>query len=252
MDLNEARFKLNKDIPIPLYYQVKRMVLNEIANGNLKLGDKLPAEIEFCESLQISRPTVRLALNELVAEGILVRKKRSGTFVAEPKIALEINQSVENFQRLMLNSARECTVEVLDLCVVDKIEEINQHLNLSSSEDLIYLKRLWKVGETPIVYNATYLPSTRFSMLLDKDYSELNLFEILQLNCGIHATSRHVKTEAVLASKNDIELLGIERTRASLLYVTDQVNDEQGQPICWSISRYRGGKVFLSYQTEIV
>ena len=65
MDLNEARFKLNKDIPIPLYYQVKRMVLNEIANGNLKLGDKLPAEIEFCESLQISRPTVRLALNEL-------------------------------------------------------------------------------------------------------------------------------------------------------------------------------------------
>ena len=51
MDLNEARFKLNKDIPIPLYYQVKRMVLNEIANGNLKLGDKLPAESEFCESL---------------------------------------------------------------------------------------------------------------------------------------------------------------------------------------------------------
>jgi len=46
--------------------------------------------------------------------------------------------------------------------------------------------------------------------------------------------------------------LGIERTRASLLYVTDQVNDEQGQPICWSISRYRGDKVFLSYQTEIV
>lgn len=78
MDLNEARFKLNKDIPIPLYYQVKRMVLNEIANGNLKLGDKLPAEIEFCESLQISRPTVRLALNELVAEGILVRKAYLG------------------------------------------------------------------------------------------------------------------------------------------------------------------------------
>lgn len=89
MDLNEARFKLNKTSRSQLYYQVKRMVLNEIANGNLKLGDKLPAEIEFCESLQISRPTVRLALNELVAEGILVRKKRSGTFVAEPKTAMK-------------------------------------------------------------------------------------------------------------------------------------------------------------------
>ena len=44
MDLREERFKVNKDTPIPLYYQVKRMIMNELASGNLKHGDKLPEE----------------------------------------------------------------------------------------------------------------------------------------------------------------------------------------------------------------
>lgn len=250
MDLGEARFKLNKDIPIPLYYQVKRMILNELANGSLKLGDKLPAEIEFCESLQLSRPTVRLALNELVAEGILIRKKRSGTFVAEPKIELDRHLGIEQFRRKMQGCSYECTVEVLDLCVVDRIDEISQRLELSSSDRLIYLKRMWRLGETPIVYNATYLSESKFQLLLGKDFSELSLFEVLDLNYQIHARRRAVKVEAVLASKNDIELLEIDRTRASLLYVADLVCDGEEQPVCWSISRYRGDKVFLSYSED--
>lgn len=250
MDLSEARFKLNKNIPIPLYYQVKRMILNELANGSLKLGDKLPAEMEFCESLQLSRPTVRLALSELVAEGILIRKKRSGTFVAEPKIELSRSQGIEQFRRRMQDCSYECTVEVLDLCVVDKIDEINQRLELNGGDRLIYLKRMWRLGDTPIVYNATYLSESKFQAILNKDFSELSLFEILNLNYQTEVQRRSVKVEAVLASKNDVELLEIDRTRASLLYVADLVSDTQGGPVCWSISRYRGDKVFLSFDAE--
>ena len=74
MDLREERFKVNKDTPIPLYYQVKRMIMNELASGNLKLGDKLPVENEFCECLGLSRPTVRLAMS---AAAPLWRSRRS-------------------------------------------------------------------------------------------------------------------------------------------------------------------------------
>lgn len=251
MDLNEERFKLNKDIPIPLYYQVKRMILNELASGKLQLGDKLPAENEFCEHLQLSRPTVRLALNELVAEGILVRQKRSGTFVAEPKIELFLQISIEHFQDYLHKQARDCSVEQLDLCVVDKIGEINQRLKIPGNEQLIYLKRMWSIGDTHIVYNATYLPQKRFSDILEKDFSQRSLLEVLRQDYGIQATCRKVKIEAVLASKNDITLLGIDRTRASLLYVAEMIQEKDGTPLCWSISRYRGDKVFLSYDAEI-
>lgn len=248
MNLQEERFKLNKDIPIPLYYQVKRMILSELASGNLKLGDKLPAETEFCEYLQLSRPTVRLALNELVAEGILVRKKRSGTFVAEPKIELRPDICIEQFGNYMEQTGRECTVQILDLCVVDKIGEINQHLNLSSGERLIYLKRKWSVGNCPIVYNASYMPESLWDAVKDQDFTKYDLIEVLN-HCDFSPTSRRkVKVEAVLASKNDIELLEIDRTRASLLYVAELLQSADGTPVCWSISRYRGDKVYLSYQ----
>lgn len=251
MDLTEERFKLNKDIPIPLYYQVKRMIMNELASGNLKLGDKLPAENEFCEHLQLSRPTVRLALNELVAEGILVRKKRSGTFVAEPKIELGLDVSIEQFRDFMESTARDCSVEVLDFCIVDKIGEINQRLQISGNERLIYLKRMWSVGKSRIVYNATYLPESRWEDIKDQDFSKYNLMEVLSGCVNAPIARRTVKVEAVLASKNDIELLEIDRTRASLLYIADLMQEADGTPLCWSISRYRGDKVFLSYQTGL-
>ena len=250
MDLTQERFKLNKEIPIPLYYQVKRMILNELASGNLKLGDKLPAENEFCEHLQLSRPTVRLALNELVAEGILIRKKRSGTFVAEPRIELSPDVSIEQFKTFMESTGRECTVQVLDCCIVDKIGEINQRLNLNSNERLIYLKRMWSIGKNHIVYNATYLPESRWEEIQNADFSRYNLIEVLNQNAASPVKWHNVKIEAVLASKNDIDLLEIDKTRASLLYVADLVMGENGTPLCWSISRYRGDKVYLSYKTN--
>ena len=251
MDLREERFKLNKDTPIPLYYQIKRMIMNELASGNLKLGDKLPVENEFCECLGLSRPTVRLALNELVAEGILVRKKRSGTFVAEPKIELRLDISIERFRDHMESMGRECAVQALDLCIVDKIGEINQRLKISGNERLIYLKRMWSVGKSHIVYNATYLPESLWDGLKGQDFIKYDLIEALS-RIGKADIKRHtVRVESVLASKNDIDLLDIDRTRAPLLYVADLFQEADGTPLCWSISRYRGDKVYLAYEISI-
>lgn len=250
MDLREARYKLNRDVPIPLYYQVKKIILSDLANGTLKQGDKLPAEVEFCECLNLSRPTVRLALNELVAEGILISKKRSGTFVAEPKIELDVSVGIEKLKRLLDTSSRDCTIEVLDLCTVNKTEDINKKLHLGDDEQLIYLKRMWRVGDTPIVYNATYLPKDRFERLMDKDFTQLSLLELLNIHFRIEAKTRMAKIESILASKNDMELLEITRTRASLLYIADVVTDQNDIPVCWSVSRYRGDKMYLSFQGE--
>lgn len=251
MNLNEAKYKLNKEIPIPLYFQVKRMILNELSNGNIKQGDKLPGETEFCECLGLSRPTVRQALNELVSEGILIRKKKSGTFIAQPKIALTIHTSVESLKRCLENSGRECEVTVLDLCVVDGIEEINTKLNMDPHSQLIYLKRLWKVGATPVVYSASYLSFEKFELILEKDFTELNLFEFLKLNYELDVRNRISKIESTLASKNDLELLEINRTRASLLCVTDVMEDDSSVALSYSVTRYRGDKVYLSYCCEV-
>ena len=64
-------FKLDRNTPVPLYYQLKQYLIGQIRSGKLKVGDMLPTEFELCEKFGVSRPTVRQAMSEMVAEGYL-------------------------------------------------------------------------------------------------------------------------------------------------------------------------------------
>lgn len=86
MGINIQEFELNKDIPVPLYYQLKQIILSKLMAGELKIDECLPTEIEFVHTLGISRSTVRQAFNDLVNEGYLYREKGKGTFISKPKI----------------------------------------------------------------------------------------------------------------------------------------------------------------------
>ena len=73
--------EINKDVPIPLYYQLKNIIKTDIENGTLKTGDTIPTEMEIMSHYNISRFTVRQAISELVNEGYMLRKTSKGTFV---------------------------------------------------------------------------------------------------------------------------------------------------------------------------
>ncbi len=83
--MNFAARTLNKEIPIPLYYQLKEILLEEIKQA--APGTSLPTELELCEQFDISRPTVRQAINELVVEGYLTRMKGKSTLLLNPKFS---------------------------------------------------------------------------------------------------------------------------------------------------------------------
>lgn len=76
---------IDRDVPIPAYYQLKQLIKQQIQQGDLKPGDQIPTEAEFCQRYNLSRTPVRQALQELVFEGLLVRTPGRGTFVARPR-----------------------------------------------------------------------------------------------------------------------------------------------------------------------
>ena len=88
---------INKDIPIPLYYQVKQIILDEINNEGVKAGDAIPTEKTFCDIYGISRTTIRQAISELVNEGYLYRVKSKGTFVSQPKVKTDLVNMYDSF-----------------------------------------------------------------------------------------------------------------------------------------------------------
>src|SRR6056297_3635085 len=75
--------EINKKSPLPLYYQLKESILNAVKNKEFDVGDQLPSERELAEYHNISRMTVKKAVDILVDNGYLLRKQGSGTFVTD-------------------------------------------------------------------------------------------------------------------------------------------------------------------------
>ena len=88
------RDMLNKTIPIPLYFQLKELILADIKSGKSPYGSMIPTENEFVTVLNVSRTTVRQAITELVQEGWLYRVKSKGTFVSEPSCSRTLLQKL--------------------------------------------------------------------------------------------------------------------------------------------------------------
>lgn len=75
-------YKINRDLPIPAYYQITMALRQRIVQGEWRAGDKLPPEIQLSEDYNVSRMTLRQAMAELTKDGLLKRKRGSGTFVS--------------------------------------------------------------------------------------------------------------------------------------------------------------------------
>ena len=78
--------KLDNNSPLPLYYQLENIIKKRIEEGIYKVDEKIPSERTLSEELNISRMTISKAINNLVEEGILYRKRGQGTFVSKNKI----------------------------------------------------------------------------------------------------------------------------------------------------------------------
>ena len=232
--------KLDKAIPVPLYYQLKKQLLTLIEQGALKEGDKLPPENELCEQLGVSRPTVRQAFGELASEGYLHRFKGTGTFVAAPKISARFFSKLESFDREMRQKGKVPHTQVLTLEKTSAFPKANEALGLQLDTPLVHLSRLRFADEVPLVLVDTYLSHVHYSPLLDVDFNHTSLYDALEQRCGtrVHHVVREI--EAVNARRKEANLLQISQNKALVLVRTLAYAPEKPNPVEYSIARYRG------------
>ena len=89
--------RIDRTSPVPFYFQLKKTLAEEIVAGRWLPGDRLPSEPSVCAHFDVSRTTVRQALGELEAEGMIRREKGRGTFVAAPRSTSWLLQSARGF-----------------------------------------------------------------------------------------------------------------------------------------------------------
>src|SRR5215813_15372369 len=127
--MNQQIITLSKDLPIPLYHQLKTLLLEQIRTGEIKPNDRLPAEDDLAATHGVSKATVRQALNELAVAGVLRREQGRGTFVAEPKLA-QGPREMTSFTDEMRSRGFHPTSKVLKQEVIKAEADVAEKLRL--------------------------------------------------------------------------------------------------------------------------
>lgn len=233
--------ELDKTIPIPLYYQLKEIILSSIKNGKYKVGEAIPTENELSEIYKISRTTVRQAITELVHEGWLYRVKSKGTFVQKPKINQSFVQALGSFNDQILQAGNKPHTELLNFKVIDAPESVAEELHVNVGSRVIFIHRRRFADNEPIVIVKTFLPYEKCKFILEHDLEKESLYPLLASNSNTQLYKIRRYIEAVEADENDVEHLRISSDKA-IQYFTSVGFNMYDEPIEYSLARYRGDR----------
>lgn len=233
--------KLDKSIPVPLYFQLKSLLLEEIKKNEYPVDSLIPTEKEISEMFQISRTTVRQAITELVQAGWLYRIKSKGTFVARVKIKQDFIKRLEPFNEQIARTGRVPSTQLLAFEVVDMPEHVAEVFGAAPGTKAIYLHRRRCADGDPIVTVETYLPYEACSFILKHDMTNESMYNVLATREGTRICRVNRILEAVAANVRDVERLDMVRGKPVHLFKTIGYN-QMNEPIEYSIARYRGDR----------
>lgn len=222
----------------PRHLIIQQDLLKKIQSGQYPQGQLIPKECELTDIYQVSRPTVRQAIQHLVNEGYLERRKRRGTIVKQQKINQEFTHIIESYDSEMNRKGLHPKTQVLTFKIDKATCEIATHLQIDENDEVYKLVRLRYAENKPIVLVTTYLPVARLPNFLDHDFTQEKLYSALEkMNYPILQIRR--KLEVIKADETTSDLLDIEEGDP-IFYFHSTAFSQERLAIEYSISKYRG------------
>lgn len=194
---------------VPLYYQVMRVLKEQIMSGGYPPGGQLPSESDLTETFGVSRVVVRQGLQLLEDEGLIERIKGKGTFVSrdtDRDQTPRLSGYIEDLIRIGL--AME--IRTLDLRLVKATGELAQVFDLSEDADLFFFKRLRMVDGRPFSVIHNYVPYEIGRLISPKELEEYPLMQLIETRGGTVIDWASEVFQATAADEEHAELLGID------------------------------------------
>jgi GntR family transcriptional regulator len=199
------------------YLSIKNKIIEKIDNEEYEVGSLIPSERELMDIFQMSRITVRKAIDDLVNEGYLYRVQGKGTYVKNVDVRhdlFSITSCTEDIKaRGMTASNRVILSEPVS---ADK--NTAKKLRINENEPVLKLKRVFFANDVPINLTTTYLPLTIFPGLEKHDFSKESLYAVIENKYGIKITHAVRTLEAILADSESAELLKIKQGQPLILF----------------------------------
>lgn len=229
---------IDKNSRIPLYCQLMDLLIRDI-KGTMKAEDQLPSEREISEKYDVSRATVRQALQELEKEGYIQRLHGLGTFVAPQKINQELLKFY-SFTEEMKKLGKQPTSKVLKFDIIRCGNELAKNLGLTESEQVYRFVRLRLADNIPMMVETTYLPYDRFLGITREDLGKTAMYDLFVQRFSVNLISAQEMFQAVGANEEEAKYLHVPQGSPSLKI--RRYTYEKDRIVEYTISLARGDK----------
>jgi len=208
----------------------------------LQVGDSIPAERALSHDLGVSRLTLRAALDELVREGLLTRRRGSGTFVAEPKVAK--GMTITSFSDDMRLRGLTPGSRTLEFRTIPAGARLGRILHVSPSEPVLAIKRLRLADDEPMAIELLHVPEALFPGLTARDLEEGSFYDLMPRRYGIEIVGGTQTVEPTVTSEEESETLGVPLHSPALLFERI-TRSASGETVEFTSSIYRGDRYRL-------
>jgi GntR family transcriptional regulator len=242
-------FRLNRQGKLPLYDLIEQNFRDLISSSQLKPGEAVPPEFELASIYNVSRLTVRRALDELARQGWINRRHGVGTFIANPTVT-QIVPSKLSFTEQMRAIGRQPSSRLISCQVIPAETGIASHLKLQPGDPVIAITRVRLADDEPILLETSYLSQQRFVGLEDNtELTEASLYDTLSVRYQTNVAMMDQILEPVLLSKSEAKHL---ETQAGAPAIKSEVVafTSNGEPIefSWSVTRGDKCKFYFNFR----
>lgn len=243
--MSDLFMDLDRSSPIPLYFQVSKLIENAISTGQLGPGARLDNEISLAGQFGLSRPTMRRAIQELVDKGLLVRKRGVGTQVVHGQVTrpVELTSLFDDLARG--NQAPRTTLLANE--TVSASEAVSQLLDVPVGATVLRLRRLRFANGEPLAILENYLPEN-LADVGTSDLEKRGLYQLMRAK-GVHIRVAKQRIGARAGTAEECRLLG-ERKGSPLLTMDRATHDDSGRPVEWGHHVYRASQ--YSFEVTLV
>lgn len=235
--------QIDRTSPVPLYFQVAEQLTAAVSDGTLRPGDHFENELDLASRLHLSRPTVRRAIQELVGQGLLVRRRGIGTTVASRVVhrRAELTSLYDDLTR----DGRAPRTEVVSLDTTAHDDRAAGALGLPPGHPVVSMVRVRFAGETPLAVLRNWLAPAFADLTVEQLQAE-GLYALLRAR-GVRPAVARQRLGARNATAAERRLLGLTRAEP-LLTMTRHAYDGEGAAVEFGDHCYRSDL----YAVEVV
>lgn len=245
-----SRWSLNRDSPIPLYYQIKQLFAESIATGKLQPGEPIPSEHTLQRELLVSRSTIRRAMAELEHGGYISRQRGRPTIIRRRPIH-HGTTAIAGFGDDMRSQGCKPWSKVLGISIISADAQLAARLKISVGDAVVTAHRLRFADDQPVCVEKPNLPLARVGPISPRDIEgEKSLYDYLRNKLGIRLASVEEVLEVVPVDVETAELLEISPS-SCVVQLQRTVYDDKDQCVEYAVSLWRTDRFrYIAWRTE--